>query len=117
MHGHVLPPASPHRSEDGDTQKGHRHRKQRKAKGHDQVDLETQPHDRAGARQDDLDPLRVAILTIRPVGTFCGYDVRGKTPARIRLILKRRPSKQTSDAKGALKEPPRSRHGASGVIT
>ena len=46
-----------------------------------------------------------------------GYDVRGKTPAQIRLILKRRPSKQTSDAKGALKEPPRSGHGASDVIT
>jgi hypothetical protein len=46
-----------------------------------------------------------------------GYDVRGKTPAQIRLILKRRPSKQTSHAKGALKEPPRSGHGASDVIT
>jgi hypothetical protein len=30
-----------------------------------------------------------------------GYDVRGKTPAQIRLVLKRRPSKQTSDAKSA----------------
>ena len=46
-----------------------------------------------------------------------GYDICGKTPAQIRLILKRRPSKQTSDAKGALKEPPRSGHGASDVIT
>ena len=46
-----------------------------------------------------------------------GYDVRGKTPAQIRQLLKRRPSKQTSDAKGALKEPPRSGHGASDVIT
>ena len=46
-----------------------------------------------------------------------GYEVRGKTPAQIRLILKRRPSKQTSHAKGALKEPPRSGHGASDVIT
>ena len=46
-----------------------------------------------------------------------GYDVRGKTPAQIRLVLKQRPSKQTTDAKGALKEPPRSGHGASDVIT
>jgi hypothetical protein len=46
-----------------------------------------------------------------------GYDVRGKTPAQIRLILKRRPSKQTSDAKSALQEPPRSGHGASDFIT
>ena len=35
-----------------------------------------------------------------------GYDVRGKTPAQIRLILKRRPSKQTSDVKSALQETP-----------
>jgi hypothetical protein len=27
-----------------------------------------------------------------------GYDVRGKTPAQIRQILKRRPSKQKSEA-------------------
>jgi hypothetical protein len=27
-----------------------------------------------------------------------GYDVRGKTPAQIRQILKRRPSKQKSNA-------------------
>jgi hypothetical protein len=46
-----------------------------------------------------------------------GYDVRGKTPAQIRQLLKRRPSKQTSDAKSALKEPPRSGHGASDFIT
>ena len=46
-----------------------------------------------------------------------GYDVRGKTPAQIRLILKRRPSKQTSDAKSGLPETPRSGHGASDVIT
>jgi hypothetical protein len=35
-----------------------------------------------------------------------GYDVRGKTPAQIRLILKRRPSKQTSDDKSALRKTP-----------
>jgi hypothetical protein len=46
-----------------------------------------------------------------------GYDVRGKTPAQIRQLLKRRPSKQTSDAKSALKKPPRSGHGASDFIT
>ena len=46
-----------------------------------------------------------------------GYDVRGKTPAQIRQLLKRRPSKQTSDAKSALKEPPLSGHGASDFIT
>jgi hypothetical protein len=45
-----------------------------------------------------------------------GYDVRGKTPAQIRLILKRRPSKQASDAKSASHEAPRSGHGASGII-
>jgi hypothetical protein len=28
-----------------------------------------------------------------------GYNVRGKTPAQIRQMLKRRPSKQKSDAK------------------
>lgn len=27
-----------------------------------------------------------------------GYDIRGKTPAQIRQILKRRPSKQKSNA-------------------
>jgi hypothetical protein len=41
-----------------------------------------------------------------------GYDVRGKTPAQIRLALKRRPSKQTSDAKSAQPGTPRSGHGA-----
>jgi len=46
-----------------------------------------------------------------------GYDVRGKTPAQIRQLLKRRPSKQTSNAKSALKKPPRSGHGASDFIT
>jgi hypothetical protein len=46
-----------------------------------------------------------------------GYDICGKTPAQIRQMLRRGPSKQTSDAKGALKEPPRSGHGASDVIT
>jgi len=45
-----------------------------------------------------------------------GYDVRGKTPAQIRLILKRRPSKQTSDAKSARQETPRSEHRASDTI-
>ncbi len=38
-----------------------------------------------------------------------GYDVRGKTPAQIRLILKRRPSKKTSDAKSATQETPTQR--------
>jgi hypothetical protein len=37
-----------------------------------------------------------------------GYDVRGKTPAQIRSVLKRRPSKQTSDAKCVQQETPRS---------
>ena len=45
-----------------------------------------------------------------------GYDVRGKTPAQIRLILKRRPSKTTTDAKSDSHEAPRSGHGASSVI-
>jgi hypothetical protein len=35
-----------------------------------------------------------------------GYDVRGKTPAQIRLLLKRRPSKQKSEAKSAQQETP-----------
>jgi hypothetical protein len=32
-----------------------------------------------------------------------GYDVRGKTPAQIRQILKRRPSKQKSEGLAPLK--------------
>jgi hypothetical protein len=46
-----------------------------------------------------------------------GYDVRGKTPAQIRLILRRRPSKQPSDAKSALQKTARSGQGASGIIS
>ena len=33
-----------------------------------------------------------------------GYDVHGKTPAQIRLMLKRRPSKRKSDAVGVNQE-------------
>jgi hypothetical protein len=65
-------------------------------------------------RKKALDELKSAAFTELERR---GYDVRGKTSAQIRLILKRRPSKQTSDAQGALKEPPRSGHGASDVIT
>ena len=35
-----------------------------------------------------------------------GYDVRGKTPAQIKQMLKRRPSKQVSDTRGASQLPP-----------
>ncbi len=31
-----------------------------------------------------------------------GYDVRGKTPAQIRQILRRRPSKQKSEGLGSI---------------
>ena len=41
-----------------------------------------------------------------------GYDVRGKTPAEIRQILKRRPPKQTTDAKGVHSEMPLRGHKA-----
>ena len=35
-----------------------------------------------------------------------GYDVRGKSPAQIRQMLKRRPSKQVSNTRGAGQIPP-----------
>jgi hypothetical protein len=44
-----------------------------------------------------------------------GYDVRGKTPAQIRQILKRRPLARTSDTRGAGQEPPPSGHEAADV--
>jgi hypothetical protein len=75
--------------------------------------VDDRPIRRAKMREKFAELKRAAIADLERRG----YDVRGKTPAQIRLILKRRPSKQTSDAKGALKEPPRSGHGASDVIT
>jgi hypothetical protein len=44
-----------------------------------------------------------------------GYDVRGKSPAQIRQMLKRRPSKQVSDTRGAGQIPPPSGHKAGDV--
>ena len=46
-----------------------------------------------------------------------GYDVRGKTPAQIRQLLKRRPTKRTSDAISALEETPGSGQRVSNVST
>lgn len=56
--------------------------------------------DRAGRRNKiretlaELKSAAIAELERR------GYDVRGKTPAQIRQVLKRRSSKQKSDAQG-----------------
>jgi hypothetical protein len=36
-----------------------------------------------------------------------GYDVRGKTPAQIRQILRRRPTKSKSDAQAKTEKPTR----------
>ena len=65
---------SSHRSEEGDTQEGHRHREQRNAEVHDQVDLESELHDRAGARQNDLDLPKIAIFMISPARAFGHRD-------------------------------------------
>jgi hypothetical protein len=71
------------------------------------------PIRRAKMREKFAELKRAAIADLERRG----YYVRGKTPAQSRLILKRCPSKQISDAKGALKEPPRSGHVARDVIT
>src|ERR1019366_263882 len=57
--------------------------------------VDDRPIRRAKMREKFAELKRAAIADLERRG----YDVRGKTPAQIRLILKRRPSKQTSDAK------------------
>src|ERR1017187_1255011 len=61
--------------------------------------VDDRPIRRAKMREKFAELKRAAIADLERRG----YDVRGKTPAQIRLILKRRPAKQTSDAKGALR--------------
>ena len=59
--------------------------------------------DRARRRtemRDKLTELKNAALAELE---YRGYDVRGKTPAQIRQILKRRPSKQKSEGLAHLK--------------
>jgi len=64
--------------------------------------VDDRPIRRAKMREKFAELKRAAIADLERRG----YDVRGKTPAQIRLILKRRPSKQTSDVKSALQETP-----------
>ncbi len=54
--------------------------------------------DRRKKFREELAELRKAALAKLECR---GYDVRGKTPAEIRQLLKRRPSKQKPDASRA----------------
>jgi hypothetical protein len=62
------------------------------------------PDDRAVRRKE----LREKLAEIKSAALAelesRGYDVRGKTSAQIRLMLKRRPSRTKSDSKGVIKE-------------